>query len=810
MRPFTVRVTALLILLGAGAARAQSVQSNLWVPDGTVDAVATAGGVAYIGGSFTRVGPPIGGFTALDETSSGVLAPNPGVTGSVLAVIPDGSGGCFIAGSFGQVQGQARVNLARLDASGQVTTWSASAINGPVRALAIDSANPGVLYAGGEFSDVGGQPRGSLAAFDVGTGALTGWTASTQGVKSLVARNGMIYVAGDFLSVGGQTRHRLAAIDASGSVLGWNPDANDSVEVMVPFVSPIAGNPLTLYVGGKFTSMGGQARYAIAALDAATGAPTSWSPNGDHVVKSITIDIGNRGFINSIYVGGTFDVIGGVPRSFLAQLDPGTGVAKAWNPGADGPVSTILLAASGVIVGGEFLHAGGAARDDLAALDYGTGAATAWNPDPNGPVRCLAFGGGGIDAGGEFTSFGGVVRNHVAALDLATGQATPWNPGADGAIFTLLMSRDTLYAGGQFQSFGGLTRHHAAAVTTGGVVTPWDPDMDGTVYTIVRDDTMIYLGGSFATARGGSAPFVTRVDPYVGVVRGSFPFFNGTVHALALDSPWLYVGGEFTSADFSDRPGIARVHKAVPFLSSWKPNLFGGFLGTTTYSIAIRPNSVLLGGDFSTGHGSARGLDEFTKLDATEIPWDLSLDGLAISILPVGQDVFVTGQFGHIGSATTGALIAVNTTTHQQVSWNPGLTSTGLAMAWAGDRLLAGGTFPSAGGQAHARFAAFLGPVTAVDPGRTTSSRVTVSRNPSWGAVWIGFDAPRAGPIEVAIYDATGRRVRRVSNAFVSPGAQRVRWDGNDDGGRPVCAGVYWARVRSDAGGGVTRLVRLR
>ena len=35
----------------------------------------------------------------------------------------------------------------------------------------------------------------------------------------------------------------------------------------------------TVYAGGGFTSIGGQARNSIAALDATTGAATAWDPN---------------------------------------------------------------------------------------------------------------------------------------------------------------------------------------------------------------------------------------------------------------------------------------------------------------------------------------------------------------------------------------------------------------------------------------------------------------------------------------------------------------------------------------------------
>jgi len=41
----------------------------------------------------------------------------------------------------------------------------------------------------------------------------------------------------------------------------------------------------TLYVGGFFTSIGGQVRTGIAALDAATGTVTDWNPSANNSLR---------------------------------------------------------------------------------------------------------------------------------------------------------------------------------------------------------------------------------------------------------------------------------------------------------------------------------------------------------------------------------------------------------------------------------------------------------------------------------------------------------------------------------------------
>jgi hypothetical protein len=61
----------------------------------------------------------------------------------------------------------------------------------------------------------------------------------------------------------------------------------------------------------------------------------------------------------------------------------------------------------------------------------------------------------------------------------------------------------------------------------------------------------------------------------------------------------------------------------------------------------------------------------------------------------------------------------------------------------------------------------------------------------------IAFDLPSAATVQVDIYDAKGRLVRRLLDAAMPAGAHACLWDGCDDGGRGAASGVYYARVRA-------------
>ena len=65
-----------------------------------------------------------------------------------------------------------------------------------------------------------------------------------------------------------------------------------------------------------------------------------------------------------------------------------------------------------------------------------------------------------------------------------------------------------------------------------------------------------------------------------------------------------------------------------------------------------------------------------------------------------------------------------------------------------------------------------------------------------------------AGPVEVAVFDVAGRRVRALWRGTpAAGGAQALSWDGRDDGGRRAAPGVYY--VRAAAGSGRPALQRL-
>ncbi|MDD5719461.1 MAG: FlgD immunoglobulin-like domain containing protein, partial [Candidatus Krumholzibacteria bacterium] len=71
--------------------------------------------------------------------------------------------------------------------------------------------------------------------------------------------------------------------------------------------------------------------------------------------------------------------------------------------------------------------------------------------------------------------------------------------------------------------------------------------------------------------------------------------------------------------------------------------------------------------------------------------------------------------------------------------------------------------------------------------------------NPFNPRTTIAFDLPTAANVGVSVYDVAGRRVRVLIDGTLASGRHKVIWDGRDDRGRDVGAGVYLYQLRSGA-----------
>jgi len=89
-----------------------------------------------------------------------------------------------------------------------------------------------------------------------------------------------------------------------------------------------------------------------------------------------------------------------------------------------------------------------------------------------------------------------------------------------------------------------------------------------------------------------------------------------------------------------------------------------------------------------------------------------------------------------------------------------------------------------------------------------TDMLLDVSPNPFRRATVFCYRGPAGGRASLEIFDVKGRRVRELTPGAVA-GLQSWEWDGRDDSGRALAAGVYLARFRSGEQARTAKVVKV-
>ncbi|HEX6130713.1 MAG TPA: hypothetical protein VF044_03230, partial [Actinomycetota bacterium] len=208
----------LLVTLAApasGAVPASTPLHDADVPAGEIDFSAPAPQGVYIAGGFRGVGPQTYG-APVDAATGRIVRPLlADVDGSVNVAAPDGAGGYYVVGGFDRVGTAARNGFARILADGSVDATFVPPEGPPNVTTVMRSGS--VVYVGGQFTEVDGEPRANLAAFDAGTGELLDWNPGMTGaiVYDLDVEGGTVYVGGQFSHTGGADRDNIAAISTT-------------------------------------------------------------------------------------------------------------------------------------------------------------------------------------------------------------------------------------------------------------------------------------------------------------------------------------------------------------------------------------------------------------------------------------------------------------------------------------------------------------------------------------------------------------------------------------------------------------------
>ncbi len=694
---------ALVVALPAVAV-AGGVPKVGWSTDGQVYSLAhdPANHTVFMGGSFTKVFHPVGAAAVVSATTGALPTEFDAVLTnfSFNAAAPDGSGGYFVgAGGGWKHKGQDMGRLVHVKADLTVDmAWPVTMTAGTIEILHYSN---GTLYIGGSSGmTIGGQTRNGLASIDVATRTLTSWNPNVNGtVKRFAEGNGLLYAGGTFSQVGGTTRGQLAAFDlATGALSPFNANLTGSA------VYDMAVSGSTLYIGGIMTKAGAANRVNVAAVSATTGAVLPWQITGagaNNAVNGIAVHGDN------VYVGGNFTSIGGQTRKYFAVASATTGAIGAWDPAPSSVINDMTMVGDRVYVAGVFATFDGEARKGVAAIDATSNSVEAWDPRTDGGFSTITADADKVYLVGSMSGVNSLPRTNAAAFSSDTGEMLPWDPSPNSLVTTMARDGSTIYMGGAFTQLGATTRHRAAAVdTTAGTPTAWDPDADGTVNALAVGNGHVYLGGDFAnlgptgsqTARTGLA----EVDTTNGAATAWAPTLTDAasprVTALAMRGTDVYVGGQFTAVDATTRNNAAALD-STGTLTSWDPNAtYVSTPSVRALAFTEDGNTVIMGGQFNAVGGQTRnGLAAVDAASGALTSWDPkgAATGSVDAISVTGQTVTFGGGFVNLGSPFHHYVASADATTGALNAWDPKSNNNVQALLSSGGVLHIGGRFTS-------------------------------------------------------------------------------------------------------------------
>ncbi len=700
--------------------------------DGQVNSITVASNTAYLGGTFTQCGFSTGYGVSVDTASADAdhyfpkFFNTPG--GQVMTAVPDSQGGWYIGGSFTTVNGQPHKHLAHIRADKSVDPWN-PAPNHWVKSIYY-SGNK--IYVGGIFDTIAGQPRGYGAAFDT-SGNLLAWNPKADNeITAIQPVLGKIFVGGGFMSLGGQAYHfLLGSVDSSiGALTGWNP-SNGGPSGSFAIYKFIYANH-QIYMCGSFSTLNGVSRIVLAKMDESGAINAQWNP-GATIVGNFVSNISLIG--DKLFVCGDFTSLGGQTRKNIVALDTATGLASAWNPAStNNAVRAIVQNGSKLFIGGNFTSIGAKSISYLGALDLATGAALNWNPALNNVVFNLAAWGSTVYAGGYLTASGLITRNKLAAVDLLTGRIKSWNPNADGAVYALMYTQGKVFVGGGFSHIANGTKLYLTALdTVNGAFAPVSiaTTPGGNVLALTATGNRLYAAGTYG---------LTAYNIPTGKLLSFKPNFDfSVVQSLCASGSIVYAGGSFSQVNGLNRSMIAAFDTTTDLLTSWSPSL-----SSTCYSIFASGSKVYLGGSFSTVNGtsmpSVAVVDAFTGNLVNGFTSKFSPIGFKVSVVTLaGNQLYVGGQFNPIGTITgTDYLATLDPITGAVSSWRSGMVASEVSAIVPlpySQTVLVGGSFVTTSNWPQYNFSGY-GDTSLHPPGKPL---LLVQPNPlNFGEVQIG------------------------------------------------------------------------
>ncbi|MFJ8164411.1 DNRLRE domain-containing protein [Streptomyces sp. NPDC096136] len=343
----------------------------------------------------------------------------------------------------------------------------------------------------------------------------------------------------------------------------------------------------TVFVGGTFSAVrppaggagGEQSAVNFAALDAATGAPTSCTlsftvGSGTATVRALTLSPDKK----TLYAGGYFGAVNGNPVSSMAAVDVATCTVKpSFRPAFAATVRAIAVTGDTVYAGGDFLTVSGQPRQRFAAVAAGDGALRPFRADADEPGRAVEVtpDGGNVLLGGDFFTVNGTNTHALAVVDAASGALTKGYPGfieTNSVVKDIATDATGFYTANE--GTGGGVFDGRIALNLSGFDQRWRDTCLGATQAVLPYHNVLYSAShAHDCSSVGEYPDGQRhhllAQPTTSVGKlGWAPDTNDGVgegigpRVMTVGSkggtPYLWVGGEFTTVNGAAQQSLTR------------------------------------------------------------------------------------------------------------------------------------------------------------------------------------------------------------------------------------------------------------
>ncbi len=577
--------------------------------DYSVSSIAISGDYIYIAGEFEEVlGEERIRLAKIHKTNKTLDATwLPTSDGTINLIVIDGND-IYLGGSFYTIKGTKRQGFAKVNnTNGNVeaynlkigNSYGGSKVN--IYTIAINGTD---MYIGGYFNYGNVKNATRLAKISMVDGTIDenwNWDFNGSPIQAIATDGTYIYVAGSSGSIAPGINARFPRINILTGIPDedWSGYASNTI-----YGLHVSGD--YIYLGGGFTHVQGEngniARNRVARIQLSTGNVDAWNPNANNTVQSFVVDG------SDIYVGGQFTTIGGQSRDRLAKLNNTTGAADAtWDPGASSSVIAIDKDDDYVYVGGYFTTAGGQTRNRVARLNKTNGDADAtWNPNPNGTIRDIKINNGNIYIAGQFTEVGSSTISGVARLNNTDGSPIPGWELYDGydqvVVYSIDFGGDNFYISGNYYNNDPYFGEYFASkflnpISHTSVFTLKHNQITQLVFNISSANSsaadgyiILYKQGSSFTGEpvdgGNYSVGGTIGDATIGAIITDANAIEATISGLTKDVqyhikiyPFNWDGSDITTAEYKtdgDVPSLTVV--TVPTLGEWGMIAFVGLM----------------------------------------------------------------------------------------------------------------------------------------------------------------------------------------------------------------------------------------